>query len=272
LAPPQSDGLTLLLDSSQVNTNWLADGFFAQAFEDASGNVIISFEGSILNLSDNTAYARGSRGADSDILSGRMPQAFLDATAFVQDVDQYLNQHSLGSNPVYLTGHSLGGAEAGYAASVGHESGATFGAPGDLLPNYQPPVSGQTFTNYVDYGDPVGNFGFHFGTVQDIGPAVDAQVSQLLIGTLGPVLGTLVAADLFHTPAHYAADVEKLDPATNTAAAASDSVVTGGGISQLIQQIAAFGTNNDGNFSSLATGPNEFTMHGSLAIAIPHHG
>jgi hypothetical protein len=206
LAPPTSSGLTLLLDSGAVNSKWLSDGFFAQALEDtSSGDIIIAFEGS--RPFEGSAYGRASAHADSQILAGQTPTAFSDALAFAGDVEQYLIAHHLASNPTYVTGHSLGGAEAEYVASIDHFSGATFGAPGTLHPVYPGVGPGQTFTNYVDYGDPVGNFGFHFGAVQEVGPVSDGATTAALERTLGPALGALLAASLFHPLNHYAADL-----------------------------------------------------------------
>lgn len=205
-APPNSTGLTLLVDSNDINKSWLADGFFAQAFKDASGNIIIAFEGSILDLGDQSSYAQGSRLADAFILLGLSPPAFSDANAFVQDVKQYLVGQGLGSSPIYLTGHSLGGAEAEYVASQGNESGATFGAPG--APSYRGPSAGQNFVNYIDYGDPVGSVGpSHFGTVQYIGPPSDKLVLAALDRGLGPALGFAAGVAIFHPLAHYEADL-----------------------------------------------------------------
>jgi hypothetical protein len=201
-APPASTGLTLVLDSRDSsltgNSSWLSDGFFAQAFKDASGNIIIAFEGSIIDPLDpsfNTPYGNGSRGADFDISIGLVPKAFLDADTFALDVKQYIAQHTLGSNPIYLTGHSLGGAEAQDVAFVidPGESGVTFGAPGD--PRLTAPVNAPNFINYVDYGDPVGHIGNHFGTVQPVGSPLNAEV------------GSLAAAALFHPLSQYAADL-----------------------------------------------------------------
>ena len=59
-----------------------------------------------------------AQGADFDISIGLVPKAFLDADTFALDVKQYLAQHNLGSNPIYLTGHSLGGTEAQDVAFV----------------------------------------------------------------------------------------------------------------------------------------------------------
>ncbi len=220
-APPPSTGLTLLLDSRDrslaANTNWLSDGFFAQAFEDASGNIIIAFEGSILNPQDLSPYAVGSRAADVDIAFGQLPQALLDANTFALEVKQYLAQHNLGSNPIYLTGHSLGGAEAENVAFIldpsGNMGGATFGAPGD--PTLQAPVQAPNFINYVDYGDPVGNFGIHFGTVLHVGISSNNGVPTLPINT----------AD--HPISHYAADLGlQAAPTVSSISAMTDNHAT----------------------------------------------
>jgi hypothetical protein len=205
LAPPASSGLTLLLDSGTANPKWLADGFFAQAFQDTSGNVVIAFEGSL--PFEGSVYGIASTYAFAQVLAGQTPRAFADALAFTADVEKYLVAHSLASNPVYLTGHSLGGAEAEYVAANDGLSGVTFGAPGTLHPVYPSIGAGQTFTNYVDYGDPLGNFGSHFGSVQEVGPVSDAAATASLEKTLGSVLGAAVAALKFHPLNHYAADL-----------------------------------------------------------------
>jgi len=220
-APPPSTGLTLLLDSRNAslagNTNWLSDGFFAQAFEDASGNIIIAFEGSILNPQDLSPYAVGSRAADADIALGQLPQALLDANTFALDVKQYLAQHNLGSDPIYLTGHSLGGAEAENVAfnvdPGGNMSGVTFGAPGD--PALPASVQAPNFINYVDYGDPVGNFGNHVGTVLHVGASSNNGFPTLPIYT----------AD--HLLSHYAADLGlQAAPTISSLSATTDNQAT----------------------------------------------
>jgi hypothetical protein len=172
--------------------HWLADGFFAQAFQDSNNNIIISFEGSIIDPADpsfGTDYAKGSRAADLLIRIGLIPKALLDAEDFALATKQYLSQHNLGSYPIYLTGHSEGGTEAQDVAWIinpgGTRSGVTFGAPGD--PSLSAPLSGPDFVNYVDWGDPIGNFGNHFGTVLHTGPFYDAVAKAALETKLGPV-------------------------------------------------------------------------------------
>ena len=84
-------------------------------------------------------------------------------------MEQFLAKAHLGSNPIYVTGHSLGGAEAEYVAStvLPNVSGVTFAAPG--IPSLSSPVSTSNLTNYVDNTDPIGNFGNHFGKVVNVG-------------------------------------------------------------------------------------------------------
>jgi len=177
LPPPSSAGLTLLMDSTAVNPAWLTHGMFAQAFMDAPGNIIVAFDSSIIDPSDpniHTPYATYSQIADAAIAVGQTPQAFLDADAFVRTLEQSLGPSFLASHPIYLEGHSLGGGEAEYVGNAEHLSGVTFGAPGSLTPQYGDLAPGQFFVNFVDYGDLVGNFGFHFGSVQDVGSPLDA--------------------------------------------------------------------------------------------------
>jgi Ca2+-binding RTX toxin-like protein len=66
-------------------------------------------------------------------------------------------------------------------------------------------MPGQSFTNYVDFGDPIGNFGFHFGTVDNVGPAQDLVTEN--------EVGDVIAAALFHPLSNYKTDLN-LGPST----------------------------------------------------------
>ncbi len=66
--------------------------------------------------------------------------------------------------------------------------------------------------NYVDRGDPIGNWGNHFGAVQLEGPHHDKGVltaAEILawIVTGTPLDGLAVGASLYHPLPHYAADL-----------------------------------------------------------------
>src|SRR5262249_32370219 len=135
------------------------DGFHAAAFDNSStGDVIIAYEGSILDLSDNSIYAISSRAADAKLLLGVAPAAVQDAIAFVQQVQQEVGP----SHAIYVTGHSLGGTEAEAAIAFANSpvvGGVTFGATG--LPGFSGgsanPYSVKLI-DYLDYGDWVGNY------------------------------------------------------------------------------------------------------------------
>lgn len=156
------------------------DGFFAEAFTDDKHDIIIAFQGSIFNYDpqtlpgggtlpgvvngkpdSTTKWAMASQDADLVVLEHGVPNAYKDALEFTQKIMiAYPDDH------IYLTGHSLGGAEAEYVASnfaFNTVSGDTFGAPGIFEAKAAIPVT--NLTNYVDVGDPIGNYGGHFGQV-----------------------------------------------------------------------------------------------------------
>jgi hypothetical protein len=201
--PINSPFLTLL----DINAN----GFFALAYEE-NGAIFVAFEGTVLAP---TIYGIGSLVADLQIVQGQWPMALTDAILFTMGVESLA-----GSTPIYLTGHSLGGAEAEavslFAARPGDNfsiaGGVTFGAPG--VPDYFGPTGLGNLTDFVDYGDPLGNYahdgelaavsatGNHLGTVDYVGPPADA------IAMVGDLLSGNVAAALqFHELSHYAADL-----------------------------------------------------------------
>jgi hypothetical protein len=193
--PPLSSPLHIL--SSFTDTFDLS-GFHAGAFQDDSGNIIIAYEGTRLDLD---LYSAGSLLADGGIFQGGSTSPSARAAKAMADTFQYAANfatfihNAFPSNQIYVTGHSLGGAEAEYVAetlSSFISGGATFGAPG--LPGYFNSIDTDqaNFINYVDYGDPIGNYasdinsalhyvsqtGDHFGAVKLIGNQNDASDLQ----------------------------------------------------------------------------------------------
>ena len=63
----------------------------------------------------------------------------------------------IGAGDVFITGHSLGGAEAQYVAAQLDLPGVTFGGPGIPAADTNPDRPSR-LTNYVEHGDPVGNY------------------------------------------------------------------------------------------------------------------
>ncbi len=178
-----------------------AHGFYAQAYSDTQGNVIVAFEGVYDGNGD--AYYNGTVAASKDLERGLAPKAFADAIAFTNMVHQLYS-----AAPIYVAGHSLGGAEAqAVASNLSFISGGmTFGAPGIPAAGSVAPTN---FVNYVEYLDPIGNaandgrpdpfynytliMGPHYGPVTYIG----SNASQIVSYT--PLVGNLTLGALFLT-------------------------------------------------------------------------
>jgi Ca2+-binding RTX toxin-like protein len=132
-----------------------ATGFFGTALQTTDGSIIVAFEGTDLgDFEDNPQFVVAQVLADFAIYQGQLPATHLQAADFARSVVA-----AAGANPVYLSGHSLGGGEALYAAAVTGLGGQTYGAPG--IPTTAIPAGSVLgLTNYVEYGDPVGNYSF----------------------------------------------------------------------------------------------------------------
>ena len=177
-------GMTILKESSAAQ---LSDGFAAVALKDSNGNVIIVNEGTVPDAT--TAFGRGTLAADIKISNDQTAQALTDANTFASQVEQQYGA-------VYVDGHSLGGIEAESECKTLNAinpndclGGATFGATG--LPGDASAGGPTNLVDYVDYGDPVGNFAsdptsplssiapngmYHYGSVVMVGSPSDANV------------------------------------------------------------------------------------------------
>lgn len=199
-------GFRLLTTSDESD---LDDGFFAQAFTDGAGRIIIAYEGTQIS---GDAYGLGSLEADALLAIGQTPNALIHAQAFVEKVlqDALAQNISTDADNVFVTGHSLGGAEAEAAAARYGYGGVTFGAPGISVSKLIAAggrVDGlaaakEKLTNFVDYGDLVGNLGTdtkagdhytppgveHIGQPRMVGNVSDGDalpsLDQLILNTL----------------------------------------------------------------------------------------
>ena len=194
---------------------YLADpsnGFYAQAFFDNSGSIIIAYEGSFPDPRDPnflTTYGINSNRADLQLAAGLTPTALSEASLFAKEVHV-----DFSSATIYVTGHSLGAAEAEEAAWQNSfiAGGYTFAAPG--LPGYTGPSNG-SLIDYVDSGDPIGNYakdtssyalaGNHYGTVVRADSSITHFLARIL--NIHPNLSEIVTAAEFHPLANYANDL-----------------------------------------------------------------
>jgi hypothetical protein len=136
-----------------------ASGMYADAFKIGSGSsaqIVIAFQAS---HADNLAQVKTdvSLGLGGN-LSTSPPATLTDAKTFVDVVVKQAESQGIHPNQIFVTGHSLGGAEAEYVMwktpSLG--GGITFGAPG--LPGYDSTGTPPHLIDIINRGDPVGNY------------------------------------------------------------------------------------------------------------------
>jgi hypothetical protein len=208
-AEPSDPSLTTwtpLLISPQADE---ADGMYADAFLTGTGQIVIAFEGT-----KPTNTSSQVLGADLSIYNQKIPQAFLDAKAFAATVASAAAARGIPATQIFVTGHSLGGSEAEYIASLPQfgYGGATFGATG--IPGYVNSGPQPALVDYVDRGDPIGNYasdtkaaepGFapasnmdHVGTLVPVGSTIDgyALAASSIAAHLGNQIGDFIASDL----------------------------------------------------------------------------
>src|SRR5579883_1003203 len=225
---PLHPELTAVLNNSlqPVVSENDAVGFYAEAYEDSQGNIIIAFEGTVPNTN---AYGVGTLSTDLHLFEGAQNLAALaDAARYVQTVH---NEFSTAN--IYVTGHSLGGTEAEAAAASNPSivlGGVTFGATG-LPSNFTEAGASlsllSNFINYIDAGDPVGNYaddassalstiaafwgiGPHFGPVRVVGSGIgEPDLQQANLGNFVDELPKLLAdVATLHQLYNYELDLE----------------------------------------------------------------
>ncbi|MGU3538785.1 calcium-binding protein [Methylobacterium sp. A54F] len=148
----------LTVDGQPLTARVDANGFFGAAFVTSAGQVIIAFEGTDLgSFEDDPEFAIAQVLADYQIYLAQSPPAYGDALSFTQTAIAAATAQGYARSDIYLSGHSLGAAEVQYVAAQTGLSGATFGGPGIPLTTI-PAGRVSSLTNYVEFGDPVGNF------------------------------------------------------------------------------------------------------------------
>jgi autotransporter passenger strand-loop-strand repeat protein len=167
------------------------DGLTAIAFIDTGSgpthnDVVIAFRGSV-TAHDFTI-------SDASLAAGHAPAEFGTAITQVTSFEQTIESDYPSSQDYsyFVTGHSLGGAEAEYVAAVTGLGGDTFAAPGvsyEISPDGQV-SNGNNLTDYVIVGDLVGMDagaltpnGQHIGKVIYTAPVV--YPSTLFVGAFG---------------------------------------------------------------------------------------
>lgn len=134
------------------------NGFYGAAFVTPANQVIIAFEGTYLSaLARDPLFVAAQIEADRVIAAGGQPDAYGDALRFAEAVQVAALAQGIPATEIFVTGHSLGGAEAAYVAAQLDLPGETYGAPG-IAAAAIPEGAISQLVNYVERGDPVGNY------------------------------------------------------------------------------------------------------------------
>jgi hypothetical protein len=201
---PIPAGWVLVSQPSAVNP----DGLTAVAFVNTTTQqIVIAYRGS------HSAY--DWLGADQTLASGITPQDFFDAEDYANSLKNSTVTLTNGATvktqgyTLYVTGHSLGGADAEYVAATLNLGGAAFAGPGisALLPPGTSP-NDPSFVDYVNQLDGIGNFvaksGGYVGpngkdTVLPAAGGAPNYSQSFLAGALGKIAPTI----LYHQMATY---------------------------------------------------------------------
>jgi hypothetical protein len=200
------------------------DGFYGVSFLNNSGDLIVAYEGTSPAPS---TYGAATLAADAKIMAHQTPtQLFNDAANFAVASEALAKTTKGFDGAAFVTGHSLGGIEAESAAlylnSANHNAtgvtfagGVTFGATG--IPGYSNTGNGPHLVDYVDYGDPVGNYASNMsaGTGKDfisiplITPAQDHVGTVVMVGDPSnwDVVSPTFLTFGYHMLDHYATDM-----------------------------------------------------------------
>ncbi|MBE7159533.1 MAG: hypothetical protein INR62_14060 [Rhodospirillales bacterium] len=150
----------LKVDGHLVKRYSEADGFYGQAFISTGAGpkqVIVAFEGTNIHNPPSKEFQQAQIAADVDIFDGVAAQSFADALTFTRRAIRAAAKAGVSRSETFVTGHSLGAAQAEFASSYTGLGGTTFGTPG-LSTTITGKHTHAALFNYVDEGDPVGNY------------------------------------------------------------------------------------------------------------------
>jgi Haemolysin-type calcium binding protein related domain len=275
--PTAPSGWSVLMNAGvPVMESFSATGMQAVAFQNNStGVIVIAYEGT--NSGASAAMYDAQKSTDLTIaLGATVPTADIQALAFANAVAGLA-----GANPVYVTGHSLGGEEASFVQNQADTSGGTlviaggasFGALG--VPLLTVADTNSNFTSYIDAGDIVPNFpkGVDIvGTFQPEGNSNDA-----IIEATANIVGLYAVAAGYeyvdHQLGHYASDLgvtlasaDQFNNGSDLTAPFGTPITIGSETSSTLNYSVAAGGQTGEIFTSTGATVNLPTTMGSFAV------
>ncbi|MBW4023726.1 MAG: lipase [Proteobacteria bacterium] len=158
----------------QLSTFSSAQGISASVWLTPDNQVLVSYEGTRLGHVPAGAGAHPPIGPaqvreDAGIGSGAVTPGETAALTFARHVEAAAAKRGIGASNIFLTGHSLGGIQAEYAAQQTGLGGIAFEATG--IPRTEAPKGdGRNFVTVVTYGDSIGNYASDIHAEQPFAP------------------------------------------------------------------------------------------------------
>ncbi len=153
-----------------------ANGAVSYVYVTAEHQVVIAFQGTTGGLNFLWDPIGGAMQLFTDVKivlndddNGTQPSVFGTSLNFAWQVIALARAKGYGVSDIFVTGHSLGGAEAEYVASQTGLSGIAFEPPGIVF-QPAPGVTGANFVCTVTDGDPVPNFASDIHAEQPCAP------------------------------------------------------------------------------------------------------
>ncbi len=141
-------GLTaFLVNGQQLSYTDKSTGVQADVWQTGAGQLIVAFQGT----QDFQQFL-----VDIGVYLKEVTKGEQESAAFVQTALADAAAQGIAASDVFITGHSLGGIEAEYAAQQTGLAGIAFEPTG--IPPGSGLGDGSNFVNIVTYGDPVGNY------------------------------------------------------------------------------------------------------------------
>ena len=194
--PATASGMTVLTGAraAPVQATNVMNSFHGVALETASGQVIVAYEGTALgSLQSRPTFVQAQLAGDEAIAKGQDAAAYADALRFTERAVAVAEAQGIAPSNVFVDGHSLGGAQAEYVAVKTGLGGDTFGAPGIPAADMNTGLPSH-LTNFVDYGDPVGNYS---DNPDHVGNLLMGDYNRAGVGVVRDAQGRVWVAELF---------------------------------------------------------------------------